>query len=105
MPQARASRSATSAASEAGESSAAGPKSDNRDRISPPPQPLLRAALERSYRVGNILAETRDRATVRGGERVVAALLQRLARAGATRLDFSILGAAHRPYRLHARGL
>src|SRR4029453_11113586 len=64
---------------------------------------LWRCAIERPYPIGNLLAETRDRAAVRGGERVVATLLQRLARAGATRLDFSILGATHRPYGIQQR--
>src|SRR5437667_183832 len=60
-------------------------------------------ALEGSHGIGDVLAETRDGATVSRGERVVALVRRRLAHRRAAGPRGAVPGAAHGPHGIKGR--
>src|SRR5439155_5474105 len=63
------------------------------------------SAVERAYRVGDVLAHARERTTVGGDKRVVVLLRGRPANGGAAGLRLRVLGPAYDPDRIERRGL
>ena len=65
----------------------------------------LRRANESSHRICNVLTHRGQRATVRGGQRVIAGGSGGFTDIGSSRLRFAILGPSHGPYGVQYRGL